>query len=174
MVESPRAGLVPRCFHSTVLSRQRRACTVRRLRDPVATALDRTDRGTAVFVDVATERAADFEFPEKLVRSHRIEGELRFDQKFRRRAAREALEDYQRAELVVTSRLHAMLPCLAFGTPVVYVPTRSRWRRTAVHSHARLPALRRDVGRRSDLRLGRAFAFEPPPTALDRTGLPRG
>ena len=28
---------------------------------------------------------------------------------------------YRRAELVVTRRLHAALPCVAFGTPVVYV-----------------------------------------------------
>jgi len=29
------------------------------------------------------------------------------------------LEKYRRAELVVTSRMHAALPCIAFGTPVV-------------------------------------------------------
>lgn len=32
------------------------------------------------------------------------------------------LELYRTAELVYTSKMHAMLPCLAFGTPVCYVP----------------------------------------------------
>lgn len=34
--------------------------------------------------------------------------------------ARVLLDSYSRAELVVTSRLHVALPCLAFGTPVVF------------------------------------------------------
>jgi len=33
--------------------------------------------------------------------------------------AREILSRYQRAQLVITSRLHVALPCLAFGTPVI-------------------------------------------------------
>jgi hypothetical protein len=37
------------------------------------------------------------------------------------RRAYALLAKYERAELVVTSRLHAALPCVAFGTPVVYV-----------------------------------------------------
>lgn len=36
-------------------------------------------------------------------------------------AAEELLERYAKASLVVTSRLHAALPCLAFGTPVIFV-----------------------------------------------------
>lgn len=35
--------------------------------------------------------------------------------------AEAALATYARARLVVTSRLHCALPCLAFGTPVVFV-----------------------------------------------------
>jgi hypothetical protein len=35
--------------------------------------------------------------------------------------AEQVLDVYQRAHLVVTSRLHVALPCLAFGTPVVLV-----------------------------------------------------
>jgi hypothetical protein len=35
------------------------------------------------------------------------------------RRAYELLELYERAELVVTSRIHAALPCIAFGTPVI-------------------------------------------------------
>ncbi len=38
----------------------------------------------------------------------------------RRRMAIEALTRYRTAELVITSRLHAALPCMAFGTPVVF------------------------------------------------------
>lgn len=32
----------------------------------------------------------------------------------------ELLETYRRAALVITGRLHALLPCLAFGTPVIF------------------------------------------------------
>jgi len=35
--------------------------------------------------------------------------------------AHELLMQYRKAELVITSRLHAMLPCIAFGAPVIYV-----------------------------------------------------
>jgi hypothetical protein len=31
------------------------------------------------------------------------------------------LDRYKRARLVVTSRLHCALPCLAFGTPVIFI-----------------------------------------------------
>ena len=37
------------------------------------------------------------------------------------KAAERILERYARAKLVVTSRLHCALPCLAFGTPVIFV-----------------------------------------------------
>jgi hypothetical protein len=36
-------------------------------------------------------------------------------------AAQALLDTYARAEVVVTSRLHCLLPCLAFGTPVLFV-----------------------------------------------------
>jgi hypothetical protein len=36
--------------------------------------------------------------------------------------ARKLLECYQTAAVVVTSRLHCALPCLAFGTPVLFTP----------------------------------------------------
>jgi hypothetical protein len=36
-------------------------------------------------------------------------------------AAERLLDLYARAELVVTTRLHCALPCLAFGTPVLFV-----------------------------------------------------
>lgn len=38
----------------------------------------------------------------------------------RLKIAQERLDLYKKAKLVVTSRLHCALPCLAFGTPVVF------------------------------------------------------
>jgi len=32
------------------------------------------------------------------------------------------LKEYASASLVITSRLHSALPCLAIGTPVIFVP----------------------------------------------------
>jgi hypothetical protein len=37
------------------------------------------------------------------------------------RRAYALLRKYMKAELVVSSRVHATLPCIAFGTPVIYV-----------------------------------------------------
>lgn len=42
--------------------------------------------------------------------------------KMRWELALKRLDLYRTAELVYTSKMHAMLPCLAFGTPVCYVP----------------------------------------------------
>lgn len=44
-----------------------------------------------------------------------------FQERFRR--ANELLTQYATARLVITSRIHAALPCLAFGTPVLPVVT---------------------------------------------------
>ena len=35
--------------------------------------------------------------------------------------AEEILKKYARAKLVITSRIHCALPCLAMGTPVIYI-----------------------------------------------------
>jgi polysaccharide pyruvyl transferase WcaK-like protein len=35
--------------------------------------------------------------------------------------AQEMLDAYAQAKMVVTTRLHCALPCLAFGTPVLFV-----------------------------------------------------
>lgn len=43
------------------------------------------------------------------------------DHNERRKIAEELLREYANAELVVTSRIHCALPCLAFGTPVIFV-----------------------------------------------------
>lgn len=42
-----------------------------------------------------------------------------YDEKFK--IADELLEKYSTAKLVITSRIHCALPCLAMGTPVIYV-----------------------------------------------------
>lgn len=42
-----------------------------------------------------------------------------YDQRFQ--LADELLEKYSKAKLVITSRIHCALPCLAMGTPVIYI-----------------------------------------------------
>lgn len=49
----------------------------------------------------------------------------------RREAVKDRLKLYQGASLVVTSRLHAALPCLAFGVPVLYIKENWSLNRTA-------------------------------------------
>lgn len=53
----------------------------------------------------------------------------------RRGRALELLELYAGARWVITSRLHAMLPCVAFGTPVVFIPPARSENRTFGYLH---------------------------------------
>lgn len=46
---------------------------------------------------------------------------LRHNLEKRRQCAEELLATYAGAKLVVTARLHAALPCLAFSTPVIFL-----------------------------------------------------
>ncbi|RYF99012.1 MAG: hypothetical protein EOO02_17785 [Chitinophagaceae bacterium] len=46
-------------------------------------------------------------------------GKYNDDEKFE--MAEELLKKYARAKLVITSRIHCALPCLAMGTPVIFV-----------------------------------------------------
>jgi hypothetical protein len=48
--------------------------------------------------------------------------ELRAPPELRMNTAADLLERYAQAHLVITSRLHCALPCLAFGTPVLFIP----------------------------------------------------
>jgi hypothetical protein len=57
--------------------------------------------------------------------THEISKELAADQNARLKYAEELLEKYQKARYVVTSRLHAAMPCLAFETPVLLINTQS-------------------------------------------------
>lgn len=84
------------------------------------------EAGCAVLVDVDTAPCGkpSLEYERIVRKTHKIPRNKAADQEYRLAAVRDVLAAYQQAELVVTSRLHAMLPCLAFGTPVVYVPSR--------------------------------------------------
>jgi hypothetical protein len=62
---------------------------------------------------------------------------------FRTSKARELLRRYSAAKLVITSRLHCALPCLALGTPVVLL-------RRGVESDPRFDGLRELVRFHSD------------------------
>ncbi len=42
-----------------------------------------------------------------------------YQEKFNR--AEKLLEEYERAKLVITTRIHVALPCLAIGTPVIFI-----------------------------------------------------
>ena len=50
--------------------------------------------------------------------------DLRGPPALRMNTAADLLERYARAHLVITSRLHCALPCLALGTPVLFIPPR--------------------------------------------------
>lgn len=53
--------------------------------------------------------------------THIIESLTKLKPQERLQLAEERLEIYKKAKLVVTSRLHCALPCIAFGTPVFFV-----------------------------------------------------
>lgn len=52
-------------------------------------------------------------------RTHILPSTHSVSQRFKK--ATEYLEDYRMAELVVTSRIHVALPCIAMGTPVIFL-----------------------------------------------------
>lgn len=63
-------------------------------------------------------------------KTHKIKLEsLSMEQRFQ--LVEEYLKLYQGASLVITSRLHVALPCLAFGTPVLFVKDTKFFNRTA-------------------------------------------
>lgn len=55
------------------------------------------------------------------VQHSRLLGKHKDSAFLRHQAAKEALSLYANAKLVITSRIHCALPCLAFGTPVIFV-----------------------------------------------------
>lgn len=70
--------------------------------------------------------------PEKLKRNAEYRTHVFYDRVVTEEESMAAYEEYrQNAKLVITSRLHAAVPCAAYGIPVVYAPkrrtTRSAW-----------------------------------------------
>ena len=59
--------------------------------------------------------------------THNISPQIKVDSLKRHQIAKELLAKYQKAELVITSRLHCALPCAAFGTPVIVVNNGPRY-----------------------------------------------
>jgi hypothetical protein len=57
--------------------------------------------------------------------------DLRGPPALRMNTAADLLERYAHAHLVITSRLHCALPCLALGTPVLFIPPRHDLKRFA-------------------------------------------
>ncbi|NGX47389.1 MAG: hypothetical protein K1000chlam3_00762 [Chlamydiae bacterium] len=53
--------------------------------------------------------------------THQITKELRLDNERRLRHAEKLLDKYKRAKCVITSRLHAAMPCLGLETPVLLI-----------------------------------------------------
>lgn len=59
-------------------------------------------------------------------RTHQIEPRVAWNPAARMKLVRGLMQDYQNAKLVITRRLHAALPCLAFGTPVLVLLDKSK------------------------------------------------
>ena len=65
-------------------------------------------------------------FPESILKNsayirHEIPKIHFTDEKSKFQYAKKLLDRYSKAQLIVTSRIHCALPCLALGTPVIYV-----------------------------------------------------
>jgi len=77
-------------------------------------------------VDIGNLDLVRLGFPKHVVNdskilSHKYIGSDRFDMHVRFSHAFELLQKYRTAKLVITSRLHVALPCVAMGTPVVFL-----------------------------------------------------
>ena len=59
-------------------------------------------------------------WPDSIPMTPFIEEDMLFDIKGRLDLAQKVLDKYRQAKLVITTRLHATLPCRAFGTPVLF------------------------------------------------------
>lgn len=87
------------------------------------------DEKSAGYVTARSEGRALAQSTQLLAPSHRswawrLFGRRSFDRAARFDLARRRLLDLANAGAVVTSRLHVALPCLAFGTPVLFVTDR--------------------------------------------------
>ncbi len=82
------------------------------------------DIRTQIYIVDVDESLLTDHVPKKILRkakhlSHVFRGHI-FDQQQKFREAEQLLKLYQNAKLVITSRLHCCLPCLAYKTPVVF------------------------------------------------------
>lgn len=86
---------------------------------------DQKNRREILFVDTnLNETSLLNSVPEELRRNVSIithATELGYAPDRRLKLGADLLSRYSKAHLVITSRLHCLLPCLAFGTPVLYV-----------------------------------------------------
>lgn len=86
---------------------------------------DKTEREDVIYVVDLDEECLDFVKARTSSRveavNHMISDEISSDPIARRQYAEEVLNKYKTAKCVVTSRLHAFLPCLAFKTPVLLI-----------------------------------------------------
>ncbi|XP_013392020.1 uncharacterized protein LOC106160055 [Lingula anatina] len=84
-------------------------------------------REDVLVVDV-DQRALELIVPYHIRKSaitvtHNLPSSMKFDRIARYEAAHHLMELYSRAKLVLTSRIHCALPCIAMGIPVVFVET---------------------------------------------------
>ncbi len=75
-------------------------------------------------VDIPSE--IEFMIPKKIKEKskkifHTVNKERSNDSEYKFSLAQKTLDKYAQAELVITSRLHCALPCLAYGTPVIFI-----------------------------------------------------
>lgn len=72
--------------------------------------------------DEIRKKTESFGLPyEILTATHDMQPHAQFDWNIRREAVQKLLAEYQSARLVVTTRLHCALPCLALGTNVILI-----------------------------------------------------
>ncbi|MFH4358375.1 polysaccharide pyruvyl transferase family protein [Vibrio diabolicus] len=71
----------------------------------------------ADLIEAKLIKALDNQAPKYLTTQHSVN--LSEDERYE--LAKKFLTEYANSELVVTSRIHVALPCLAFGTPVLFV-----------------------------------------------------
>lgn|GEM_PF-242459 len=80
---------------------------------------EKTDKIYIVDVDPEIKKLIPSDILKDVSFSKHIFYKEKIDDKFL--LAENLLNDYSKAKLVITSRLHCALPCLAFGTPVVFI-----------------------------------------------------
>jgi len=78
------------------------------------------------FTDIYSKKTFFKKIPSKIrnsirILSHERKNFFKVQTKERFRIAQQFIDAYSKAKLVVTSKLHCALPCLALGTPVIFI-----------------------------------------------------